>query len=59
MITVVDQVRPWLMPRRTFAARTQFQLGACISMNGTGTPTIQPATSTRLRPTRSESRPAR
>ena len=59
MITVVDQVSPWLMPRRTFAASTQFQVGAHISMNGTGTATSQPAISTRLRPTRSESRPAR
>ena len=24
MMTVVDQVRPWLMPSRTFATSTQF-----------------------------------
>ena len=36
MITVVDQVRPWLMPRSALAASTQFQSGAHISMNGTG-----------------------
>ncbi len=59
MITVVDQVRPWLMPSSTLAASTQFQSGAHISMNGTGTATSQPATSTCLRPNRSESRPAK
>ena len=36
MITVVDQVRPWLTPRSTFAKRIQSQLGAHISMKGTG-----------------------
>ena len=51
MMTVVDQVRPWLMPSRRFANSTQFQLGAHISRNGTGTATSHPATSTCLRPT--------
>ena len=44
MITVVDQVRPWLMPRSTFATRIQFHVGAHIKRNGTGTATSQPAT---------------
>ena len=50
MITVVDQVRPWLMPSRTFAATTQPQVGAQISSSGTGRATSQPATRTGLRP---------
>ena len=58
MITVVDQVSPWLTPRSTFATSIQFHVGAHISRNGTGTATSQPATSTCLRPTRSERRPA-
>ena len=58
MITVVDQVSPWLMPRSTFATRIQFQVGAHIKRNGTGTATIHPATSTCFRPIRSESWPA-
>ena len=36
MITVVDQVRPWLTPSSTFAAMTQPQVGAQISSSGTG-----------------------
>ena len=50
MMTVVDQVRPWLMPSSTLAATTQPQVGAQISSSGTGTATSQPATSTGLRP---------
>ena len=50
MMTVVDQVRPWLMPSSTFAATTHAQLGAQISSSGTGSPISQPATSTGLRP---------
>ena len=50
MITVVDQVSPWLMPSSTLATRTQVQVGAQISISGTGTATSQPATSTGLRP---------
>ena len=50
MMTVVDQVRPWLMPSSTFAAMTHPQLGAQISSSGTGSATSQPATSTGLRP---------
>ena len=50
MITVVDQVRPWLMPSSTFAATTQPQVGAQISSSGTGRATSQPATRTGLRP---------
>ena len=57
MMTVVDQVSPWLIPSRTFATSTQFQVGAHISRNGTGTATSQPATAC-LRPIRSENRPA-
>jgi hypothetical protein len=50
MMTVVDQVKPWLMPSRRFANRIQFQLGAHIRRKGTGTATSHPATSTCLRP---------
>ena len=59
MITVVDQVRPWLTPSSTFAATIQPQDGAQISSSGTGTATSQPATSTGLRPYRSDQVPAR
>jgi len=59
MITVVDQVSPWLTPSSTLAASTQLQSGPHMSMKGTGTATSQPATSTGLRPKRSEQRPAR
>ena len=50
MITVVDQVSPWLMPSSTLAAITQPHVGAQINSSGTGTPMIHPATSTGLRP---------
>ena len=59
MMTVVDHVSPWLMPRRTLAKMIQPQLGPNIKMSGTGTPMIQPATRTGLRPTRSERVPAK
>ena len=59
MMTVVDQVSPWLTPSSALATSTQSQVGAHISRNGTGAATSQPATSTCLRPKRSESRPAR
>jgi hypothetical protein len=38
------------MPRRALAAITHSQLGAQMIRNGTGRPTSQPRTSTRLRP---------
>jgi hypothetical protein len=50
MMTVVDQVRPWLMPSRTLAKTIQSQDGPKISSTGTGTAMSQPATSTGLRP---------
>ena len=50
MITVVDQVRPWLMPRRTLASTTHPQSGAQMRRSGTGSPMSQPATRTGLRP---------
>ena len=50
MMTVVDQVRPWLMPSSTLAAMTQPQVGAQMSSSGTGRPMSQPATRTGLRP---------
>src|SRR2546428_2985700 len=53
MLTVVDQVNPWLTPRRTLASITQPQDGAPTIRSGTGRPTSQPATSTGLRPRRS------
>ena len=59
MITVVDHVRPWLAPRKTFATSTHLQDGAHMSRNGTGTAISQPATSTSFRPKRSENRPAK
>src|SRR5215470_10187052 len=58
MITVVDQVRPWLTPSSTLAATTQPQDGAQISRTGIGTATSHPATSTGLRPYRSDRVPA-
>ena len=59
MMTVVDQVRPWFTPSSTLAKMIQPHDGAHIRMNGTGRPISQPATSTGLRPTRSESVPAK
>ena len=59
MMTVVDQVSPWLTPSSALAASTHDHVGAHMSRNGTGAATIQPATSTCLRPNRSASRPAR
>ena len=57
MITVIDQARPWLMPSSALAAMTHPQLGAQMIMNGTGRPTSQPRTRTRLRPQASASWP--
>ena len=57
MITVVDQVRPWLTPSSTLAATIHAQDGARMIRSGTGRPTSQPATSTGLRPNRSASAP--
>ena len=59
MITVVDQVRPWFTPSRTLAKITHPQLGAQINRSGTGMAMIQPATSTGLRPKRSDRVPAK
>src|SRR5258706_4304009 len=58
MMTVVDQHRPWLTPSSMLAATTQPQNGATMSNTGTGSPTSHPATSTPLRPVRSERCPA-
>jgi hypothetical protein len=58
MFTVIDQHRPWLTPSRRFAATTHDQSGAAMTMNGTGRPMSQPATSTHRRPNRSDNRPA-
>src|SRR5512143_3022305 len=46
------------MPNSTFAKTIQPQVGANMINNGTGNPANQPATRMRLRPTRSEARPA-
>jgi hypothetical protein len=59
MMTVVDQVNPWLIPRRTLAATTHAHVGAQINMSGIGTATNHPATRTGLRPNRSDQVPAR
>ena len=48
MMTVVDQVSPWLTPRSALAMSTQFQFGAHMSRKGTGAATSQPPTSTLL-----------
>ncbi len=57
-VWVIDQVSPWLTPSRTVAATIQFQLGPHSSISGIGSAASQPNNSTRLRPMRSESRPA-
>ncbi len=59
MMTVVDQVSPWLMPSSRLATTTHPQPGAQISSAGTGSATSHPATSTGLRPNRSDQAPAR
>ena len=59
MMTVVDQVRPWLMPSSTLAATTHPHDGAQISSSGTGMAITQPASSTGLRPKRSDQVPAK
>jgi len=58
MITVVDQVKPWFNPSRTFATTIQAQSGARMSSSGTGRPMIQPLTRTGFRPNRSAIAPA-
>lgn len=58
MITVADQASPWLIPNSTLASTIQPQVGARMRRNGTGSPASHPATSSLLRPTRSERRPA-
>ena len=57
--TVVDQVRPWLIPSSTLATMIQVHDGAQMSMKGTGTATSHPATRTGLRPKRSDQVPAK
>src|SRR5689334_22392482 len=59
MMTVVDQVRPWLTPSRTFATSTHDHAGAHMRRKGTGAATSHPVTRTTFRPYASESRPAR
>ncbi len=59
MMTVVDQVSPWLMPSSTLATTIQLHDGAQINSSGTGTPISHPATSTGLRPMRSDNVPAK
>jgi hypothetical protein len=59
MMTVVDHVRPWFTPSKTLANTIQLQVGAQINSSGTGRPISQPEMRTGLRPTRSESVPAK
>jgi len=59
MMTVVDHVSPWLMPRSALATSTHRQVGAHISRNGTGAAITQPTMSTSLRPILSARVPAR
>jgi len=58
MITVVDQVSPWLMPRSALATIIQPQLGAHINNKGTGMAMAQPISSKGRRPILSERVPA-
>jgi len=58
MFTVIDQQSAWLTPNNALATMIQPQAGAHRMSSGTGMPTSQPATSTPLRPTRSERLPA-
>ncbi len=53
MLTAIDQAKPWFTPRRTLAATIQPHEGASMIMNGTGTPTTHPATSSLFLPKRS------
>jgi hypothetical protein len=46
------------MPSKILATTIHSQRGAAMTMNGTGRPISQPATSSGLRPTRSALRPA-
>ena len=46
------------MPRNTLASTIQFQVGAQITMKGTGRPASQPTTRIFFRPSRSDKRPA-
>src|SRR5262249_39177524 len=48
---------PWLTPNKTLAASTHAQFGAAMTMKGTGRPSSQPITRTRLRPQLSASCP--
>src|SRR5216684_918873 len=50
MFTVVDQVRPWLRPRSTFANTTHPQDGAKIMSSGTGRAATHPMRRTVRRP---------
>ena len=50
MFTVVDQVRPWLSPSKTFANTTQPQEGAQMMSSGTGKAATHPISRTERRP---------
>ena len=50
MMTVVDQVSPWLTPNNALARRIQFQEGAHINRKGTGAASSQPVTRTTFLP---------
>src|SRR5438105_3228089 len=49
MTTVIDHVRPWLIPSSAFATTTQAQLGATPTSTGTGSAITHPAISRRRR----------
>jgi hypothetical protein len=60
MITVVDQVSPWLTPSSSVGEEhPATKLGAHISKNGTGAATSQPPIEHGRRRSVSERRPAR
>src|SRR3989440_12989745 len=58
MMTVVDQAKPWLIPRNTLAATTIAQLGAQIIMGATGRAATHPRARNGFRPYRAEECPA-
>ena len=59
MLTVMDQARPWLIPKNTLAIMIHPQEGAQININGTGIANSHPDTSIRRRVTLWERLPAK
>src|SRR3990172_13445659 len=59
MMTVMDQAKAWLTPRRTLATSNQNHRSAQMMMKGTGRPMSQPRTRTFFLPHVSEIRAAK